>query len=245
MSALTGRTILVTGAGNGIGRAVSKGLAREGATVVLLDKNTGAIETLYDEIEGAGGPQPALYPMDLLGATQQDYLDLAERLGDSFGALHGLLHNAAYIGFLSRIDDFDAELWFRTMQINLNAPFLLTQACLPLLREAGDASVVFTSDSVGRHGRAYWGAYAASKAGAEALMQVLADELHDHSHVRVNSIDPGPVRTNLRAHVYPGEDPASVKPPDAVVPLFVWALGPESAGINGQALSFDDMPHLP
>jgi NAD(P)-dependent dehydrogenase (short-subunit alcohol dehydrogenase family) len=245
VGSLDGRTILITGAGAGIGRAVARGLAAEGATLVLLDRNSQTIESLYDEIEAAGGPQPGLYPLDLLGATQQDYIDLADRVGETFGALHGLLHNAAYLGFLSRIDDFDTELWFRTMQVNLNAPFLLTQVCLPLLREADDASVVFTSDSVGRHGRAYWGAYAVSKAGVEALMQVLADELRDSTNIRVNSIDPGPTRTQLRTLAFPGEDSDSLKPAEALVPLFCWALGPDSAGVTGRALKYDDSPHLP
>jgi len=245
LGSLIHRTILVTGAGAGIGRAIARGLALEGASVVLLDKQTATIESLYDEIEAGGGAEPALYPMDLLGATQQDYLDLAQRLEENFGALHGLIHNAAYLGFLSRIDDYDPELWFRTLQVNLNAPFLLTQACLPLLRAADDASVVFTSDAVGRRGRAYWGAYAASKAGVENLAQVLADELRGSSKIRVNTVDPGPVRTALRTRTYPGEDPQEVKPPESVVPLFLWLMSPESAGITGRAMSFEDMPHLP
>lgn len=245
MGSLIERTILVTGAGAGIGRAIAHALALEGATVVLLDKQAATIESLYDEIEADGGTEPALYPMDLLGATQQDYLDLAQRLEENFGALHGLIHNAAYLGFLSRIDDHDPELWFRTLQVNLNAPFLLTQACLPLLRSADDASVVFTSDAVGRRGRAYWGAYAVSKAGVENLAQVLADELRDSSKIRVNTVDPGPVRTALRTRTYPGEDPQEVKPPESVAPLFLWLMSPESVGITGRAMSFEDMPHLP
>lgn len=245
MGTLNEHNILITGAGSGIGRAVARGLAMEGATVVLLDKQRKAIESLYDEIEAAGGAEPALYPMDLLGASQQDYNDLADRVGENFGALHGLIHNAAYLGFLSRIDDFDQELWFRTLQINLNAPFLLTQVCLPLLRKADSASVVFTTDAVGHQGRAYWGAYAASKAGLDNFAQVLADELRDSTRIRVNSVDPGPVRSGLRTLAYPGEDPQAVKPPESVTPLYLWLMGPDSAGINGKKLNFDDMPHLP
>ena len=237
--------MLITGAGAGIGRAVAKGLAGEGATVVLLDKDRRAIESLYDEIEAAGNPQPALYPMDLLGATHKDYLDLAASLDETFGMLHGLLHNAAYLGFLSRIDDHDAELWFRSMQVNLNAPFLLTQACLPLLRKAPRASVLFTSDAVGRQGRAYWGAYAVAKAGIEGLAQVLADELAGTTAIRVNTIDPGPTRTALRHQAYPGEDPLRVKPPEDLLPLYLWVMGPDAEGVTGRALSFDDVPHLP
>jgi len=242
---LDNRTIVVTGAAAGIGREAAKALALEGATVVLLDKNKAGLESLYDEIEAAGGPQPALYPMDLLGATPKDYADLAATLTEHFGSLEGIVHCAAYVGFLSRIDDFDIELWYRAMQVNLNAPFLLTQACLPVLRQADDAVVLFTSDAVGRHGKAYWGAYGVAKAGLEGLMQILADELRGSSHIRVASIDPGPTRTNLRAHAYPGEDPSDHKPPAALAPLYVWAMSPDSIGINGRALNFDDMTHLP
>jgi NAD(P)-dependent dehydrogenase (short-subunit alcohol dehydrogenase family) len=243
LGSLSEQVILVTGAAAGIGRTLAKGFAAEGATVVLLDKNRSALESLYDEIEAAGFPQPALYPMDLLGATQQDHLDLAQRLDETFGMLHGLLHNAAYLGFLSRIDDYDVELWFRAMQVNLNAPFLLTQACLPLLRQAPRASIIFTSDTVGRKGRAYWGAYAVAKAGIERLMEVLADELRDTSAIRVNSIDPGPTRTGLRHQAFPAEDPASLKSPESLLPIYLWAMSPETKDINGRALSFDDTPH--
>lgn len=243
MGQLDNRILLVTGAAGGIGRTMAKAFAQEGATLVLLDKNLRGLESLYDEIEAAGGPQPALYPLDLLGATPNDYDELASRIEENFGCLNGILHNAAYVGFLSRIDDFDIELWYRAMQINLNAPFLMTQSCLPLLRKADDASVLFTSDSVGRKGRAYWGAYAASKAGVEALMEVLADELSGSSRIRVNTIDPGPTRTSLRANAYPGEDPSTVKEPETLIPLYLWAMGPASAGISGRALGLEDLPN--
>ncbi|HHH38473.1 MAG TPA: YciK family oxidoreductase [Sedimenticola sp.] len=236
---LTGRTILVTGAGDGIGRAASLAFAAHGATVILLGRTLAKLERVYDAIEEAGGSQPAIYPMNLEGATEHDYLEMAETLSKEFGSLEGLLHNAAQLRLLSRIDDYDAQTWFQVMQVNLNAPFMLTQACLPLLRKARDASLVFTSDTVGRKAKAYWGAYAVSKFGIEGLMQVLAEELRGSSAIRVNSLDPGPTRTNLRAHAYPGEDPSTVKPPEDLMPLYLWLMGPDSAGTHGQALSFE------
>ncbi|MEN8176225.1 MAG: YciK family oxidoreductase [Pseudomonadota bacterium] len=243
MDRLDGRTILVTGAALGIGGAAAIACARQGATVILLDKRMKDLEMVYDRLEASGAPEPALYPLDLLGATPQDYQDLADRLAENFERLDGLLHCAAYLGVLSRIDDYDAEAWYRNIQINLTAPFLLTQACLPLLRRAPDASILFLSDRVGRRSRAYWGAYAAAKAGVENLAETLADELRGSSEIRVNTLDPGPTRTSLRAAAYPGEDPGSLKGPDEVAPLIVWAMGPGSLGMSGNAWDFDDAPH--
>jgi NAD(P)-dependent dehydrogenase (short-subunit alcohol dehydrogenase family) len=228
------RVILITGAGSGIGAAVAVACARHGATVVLLDKIVGNLEQVYDAIEASGGPQAAIYPMNLEGAAEKDYLDLAATLETEFGRLDGLLHNAALLGALIPIANFEAELWYKVLQVNLNAPFLLTRACLPLLTKSADAAMLFNSDRSGRQGKAYWGAYAASKAATENFMQVLADELESNTAVRVNSIDPGPVATPLRALAYPGEDPASLAAPQDVVLPFLYLLGPDSRGISGE-----------
>jgi NAD(P)-dependent dehydrogenase (short-subunit alcohol dehydrogenase family) len=233
--------ILVTGAGDGIGRAIALAAAAHGATVVLLGRTLAKLEAVYDAIEQAGGAQPAIFPVDFEGATAHDYALLGERLDQTFGRVDGIVHCAATFPYLSRIDDYDADTWGKVLQVNLSAPFLLTQACLPLLRRAPAASVVFVSDAVGRHGRAYWGAYAVSKAGLERLSQVLADELAA-SGIRVNTLDPGPTRTRLRAQAYPVEDPSPLKPPEAVVPLLLWLLGPDGLGATGQAWTHGDDP---
>lgn len=234
---LAGRTILVTGAGDGIGRAVSIALAAHGATVVLLGRTLTKLEAVYDQIEESGGTQPAIYPLNLEGATEHDYLELAEKLKTEFSSLEGLLHNAAQLRLLSRIDDYDVQTWFQVMQTNINGPFMLTQACLPLLRKASDASLLFTSDDLGRKAKAYWGAYAVSKFGTEGLMQILAEEFGESSNIRVNSFSPGPTRTKLRALAYPGEDPGTLKPPEQLVQFYLWLLGPDSRGITGMALN--------
>jgi NAD(P)-dependent dehydrogenase (short-subunit alcohol dehydrogenase family) len=228
------RIILITGAGSGIGAAVAEGCARLGATVILLDKIVRNLEQVYDAIERSGGPQAAIYPMNLEGAAEKDYIDLAATLEKEFGRLDGLLHNAALLGALIPIAHFESELWYKILQVNLNAPFLLTRACLPLLMKSTDASVLFNSDQVGRRGKAYWGAYAASKAATENFMQVLADELESNTAVRVNSIDPGPVATPLRALAYPGEDPAKLATPVEIARPFLYLLGSDSKGITGE-----------
>jgi NAD(P)-dependent dehydrogenase (short-subunit alcohol dehydrogenase family) len=238
---LKDRVILVTGAGDGIGRATALAAATHGATVVLLGRTVAKLEAVYDAIEQAGGAQPAIYPIDFEGATAHDFAVMGERLDQAFGHLDGIVHCAATFPYLSRIDDYEPETWGKVLQVNLSAPFMLTQACLPLLRRSQDASMVFLSDTVGRHGRAYWGAYAVSKFGLEGLMQTLADELAQ-SKIRANSLDPGPTRTNLRAQTYPVEDPAHLKPPEDVVPMVLWLLGPDSGATTGQAFNHGDDP---
>ena len=236
---LKDRIVLVTGAGAGIGRAMALAYARHGATVVLLGKTVSKLETVYDEIEAAGGATPAIYPMHLEGATPHDYDELANAMESNFGRLDGILHNAASLPYLSRIKDYETEDWLKVMQVNLNAPFQITQACLPLLGKSEDASVIFTTDEVGHRGKAFWGAYGVSKFGIEGLTQILAAEL-ENSAIRVNCIDPGPTRTALRKRAFPGEDNASLKTPETLAPLYLWAMGPDSRGTTGQRLGWDD-----
>ncbi len=231
------RVILVTGAGSGIGRAAARAFAAHGATVILLGRTLQKLEQVYDEIEAAGHPQPAIYPMNMEGAAPKDYSDLAATLEKEFGRLDGILHNAGLLGVLTPLEQYDAELWYKVMQVNLNGPFLLTRACMGLLRRSADASVLFTSAEVGRKARAYWGAYAVSLAGAEGLAQLLADELEHTGTVRVNSIDPGPVRTALRLQAYPAENRDLLPEPEAIMAPYLYLMGPDSRGVNGQALS--------
>jgi NAD(P)-dependent dehydrogenase (short-subunit alcohol dehydrogenase family) len=239
-NSLEGRVILVTGAGSGIGAAVSRACARHGATVILLDKIVRSVEQVYDSIEAEGGVQPAIYPMNLEGAAEKDYMDLASTLEQEFGRLDGLLHNAAMLGALVPLAHFEAELWYKILQTNLNAPYLLTRSCLSLLMKSDDASVVFNSDKVGRKGKAYWGAYGVAKAAMENFMQVLADEMETNTSVRANSIDPGPVATSLRSLAYPGENPEPLAKPDDVVLPFLYLLGNASRGTTG--LQFEINP---
>lgn len=237
---LDGRVILVTGAIEGIGRAVATACAAEGATVILSAFEQTELEPLYDAILAAGHPEPAILPLDLEQATEADFIAAANLVGDTFGRLDGLVHCAAFAPYLSRIDDYDATDWERVLRVNLTAPFLLTQVCLPLLRAADDASVVFTSDRVGRTGLAYWGAFAAAKFGLEGLMQTLAEETRESGWLRVNSIDPGILRCALRVTLYPGEDPNGHPLPESVTAAYVRLLGPEGRGISGQACSVQD-----
>ncbi|WP_111640562.1 YciK family oxidoreductase [Marinimicrobium alkaliphilum] len=231
---LNDKAILVTGAGDGIGRVAAKTFAAHGATVILLGRTLGKLEKVYDEIEAAGGPQPAIYPMNLEGAAEKDYNDMCDTLEQEFGKLDGILHNASILGPRTPIGNYPADSWLQVMQINVNAPFMLTRALLPLLERSNNASLLFTGSSVGLEGRAHWGAYAASKAALENLMQTLADELADATRIRANSVNPGATRTRMRAAAYPAEDPGSIKPPEALMPLYLYLMGDDSLEETGR-----------
>jgi len=234
---LSDRVILVTGAGTGIGAAVSRALAASGATVALLGHRVAELEGVYDAIESAGGPRPAICPLNLESIQWDEYRKLADMLGETFGRLDGLLHNAARLTGFTPLALFDPEEWVRTIQINLNAPFFLTRACLPLLERSADASVLFTSDEMGRGGRAYAGAYGASKFGIEGLAKTLAEETEVNTSVRSNSIDPGPVRTALRERIQFGPELEELPRPEDVVEPYLFLLGPDGRGITGQVFS--------
>ncbi|GGX79213.1 YciK family oxidoreductase [Litchfieldella qijiaojingensis] len=237
---LAGRVILVTGAGDGIGRAAALAYARHGATVILLGRTIAKLEKVYDEIEAAGGPQPAIFPLNFEGATLKDYQDMAETLDKEFGRLDGLLHNAGLLGRLTPFEQYNPELWEQVMQVNFNGPIWMTQALLPLLKASQDASVIFTSSSVGRKGRAYWGAYAVSKFATEGFVEVLAEEVEHLGSLRVNSLNPGATRTQMRKTAYPAENPDTLRTPNEIIPTYLWLMGPESRGHNGER--FDAQP---
>lgn len=233
---LAGRLILVTGAGDGIGKAAATTYARAGATVILVGRTQSKLETLYDEIVAAQLPEPIIHPMDFATATAEDFALLGDTLLSQFGPLHGLLHNASVLGGLGPVQFTAPETWQKIMQVNVNATFLLTRAVMPALQQADDARVLFTSSSVGRRGRAYWGAYATSKFATEGLMQVLAEELQDTTRIRVNSINPGATRTEMRRAAYPAEDPNTLPTPESLMPAYLYLMLPASQSLHGQAL---------
>jgi len=234
---LQGKTILITGASEGIGRAASLAYAACGAEVLLLSRNEARLEALYDEIVDLGAPEPALLPMDLARATHDDFVTLAGSLGEVLPKLDGLLHNASLLGDRKPIAQTRAATWHDVMQVNVNAGFMLTQTLLPLLDQAPSASVVFTSSGVGRIGRAYWGSYAVSKFATEGLMQVLADELGATSTIRVNSLNPGAVNTAMRRSAYPAEPPTTNPRPEDIIREWVYLMSDASSELNGEALS--------
>jgi len=232
-----GRVVLVTGAADGIGREVARALASRGAQVVALDRKGRKLETLYDEIEEANDPPPILAVHDLNDLDLATAETIARGIEIDCGKLDGVLHNAAELTALAPLDAWSENQWYRTFQINFHAAYFLTRALLPLLRRSENASVLFTSAKAGRRGHAYWGAYGAAYFALEGLMQVWSEELEQNTNIRMNSLDPGPVRTALRTRSYPGEDPQKLRTPSDITAAYLYLLGPDSAEIRGQSLT--------
>jgi NAD(P)-dependent dehydrogenase (short-subunit alcohol dehydrogenase family) len=232
---LAGRVIAITGASDGIGRAVALACAAHQAQVVLIGRNPVKLEAVHAEIAARALPEASIAVLDLEKALARDYDAVAEAVLERYGRLDGLLHNAGLLGTLTPIEHYDVPTWCQVLHVNLTAAFVLTQVLLPALKKAQDASVVFTASSVGRQGRAYWGAYAVSKFGLEGLSQLLAQELEGISHVRVNTLNPGRTRTAMRRQAYPAEDSDSLPSPASITGSYIALLGPASRGVTGQA----------
>lgn len=237
---LDGRLVVITGAANGIGRAVARACARHGAQTLLIDIDRKGLERLYDEFEREQLPPATLAPMDLQKTDETAYQQLVATLAEQYGKIDGLVHCAATLGALCPLEHYDAGNWQRVMQVNLNAAYLLTRASLGLLRASGNGSVIFTTADVARRARAYWGAYAIAGFAVEGMMQIWAQELSGERPVRVNSLDPGIVETSMRSSAYPGEDRSQLKKADAVVGLYLYLLGNDSKDITGQAITAPD-----
>lgn len=242
--ALRGKALLITGAGGALGDALARASAACGATVILCGRTVRRLNSVYDAIEAAGGPTPAIYPIDLRGATEHDYETLATTIESEFGSLQGLVHCAGTLGTLTPIEHLDLQIWSTVMHVNLTAPMMLTRALLPVLKAGGNASVIFCVDA---KTRAYWGAYGVSKLGLEGLTRILAHELDDREAdaprpaspaptVRVNAINPGPMRSGLRASAYPGELPSTLATVESRVPAFLYLLSDASRALTGEII---------
>ena len=228
---LKNKTILITGASDGIGKATALECAKQGATVILHGKTQPKLELLYDEIMQAGYNEPLIYPLDFEKVTPEDCDTLNEALHNEFGKLDGLFNNAGWLGASSPVQQYDTKLWHRVMQINLNAQFMLTKACLPLLNHDTHSSIVFTLDD---KSTAYWGAYGVSKAGLKSFMEILADEL-ENTAVNVCGLIPGSVRTSFRTRAFPAENPQDLTKPEEVAKVATFLLGSDCKNINNKA----------
>ncbi|MGV2873623.1 YciK family oxidoreductase [Colwellia sp. E150_009] len=232
---LANKVILITGAGAGIGKEAALTYAKLGATVILLGKTVKKLEAVYDEIMSLGLAEPAIIPLDLKGATKQNYIDMSTTIASQFGKLDGALLNASILGELTPFTQIHEQVYDDVMKVNVTAQCLLAQALIPTLQLAENASLVFTSSGVGNKGRAYWGAYSISKFATEGMMQVIADE-YENSNLRTNAINPGATNTGMRATAYPAEDKERLASTNDIMPLYVYLMSDDSLDINGQTL---------
>jgi NAD(P)-dependent dehydrogenase (short-subunit alcohol dehydrogenase family) len=236
---LKDKVILVTGANRGFGLAITMDLSKAGATVIMLGRDLGSLEYAYDAVLNAGYKEPILYPLDLEGATPENYQELQDNVLEKFDKLDGLIHNAAILGVQMPIEQYDIKLWYSTLQINLSAPFMLTQFLIPALVKSEDARILFLSSSVGREARAYWGAYSVSKFGIEGFAKTLSEEL-EKTNITVNTVNPGKLRTEMRRTAYPAEDSSTVPTPEEKSAAIVYLLSSLSPKMNGEQLTIAD-----
>lgn len=233
---LRGRVVAITGAGDGIGRALALAAAAHGAEVVLIGRTVRKLEQVHAQIAALNRAEASIAPLDLEKAIARDYDQLAAAVLQRYGRLDGLVHNAAILGALAPVEHYDVPTWCRVLHVNLTAVFALTQVLLPAVCASADASIIFTSSGVAQRPRAYWGAYAVSKAGVETLSRLLSEELHSAGTTRVNALNPGPVRTRMRSQAFPAEDQRSLVAPEDIVQPYLWLLGAASRGVTGLCL---------
>ncbi|MDO8893585.1 YciK family oxidoreductase [Nitrosomonas sp.] len=233
---LKDRVVLITGAGQGLGRAAALTYANYGATVILHGRKVKKLESVYDEIETIDKAQALIYPLDLEQAEEADFAVIAQAIEQQLGRLDGILHNAAFLHGLSPLENQSVEQWRAMLQVNLITPFALTKACLPLLKASPDASVVMTSSSHGHKPSAYWGGFTVAKAGVEALVKVQADEWESMPNLRINTIIPGIVNSPQRAKTHPGEIKQTMRQPEDLMTTYLYLMGPDSKGVSGQTV---------
>lgn len=231
---LSKQVILVTGAGGGLGSTAALALAGQGAELILLDKSIPKLEKVYDAIVAAGGIEPVMYPFDLAGASEAQYQEMADAIEQRYGSLQGVLHSAVEFSAYTPIQLHKTKDWGHTLNVNLNAAFLLTRVLLPLLQHSETASIVFTSDSHARQAKAYCGAYGVSKIALEGFAKILAEELESAQKIRVNTLIPGAVDSPLRKRAYPAEDKSALPGMDSLAPIYRYLFSDASIGVTGQ-----------
>jgi NAD(P)-dependent dehydrogenase (short-subunit alcohol dehydrogenase family) len=233
---LKDQVILITGAGGGLGSTAALALAKQGAHIVLLDKNIPKLEKIYDAIVDSNSPKPTLYPFDLAGATEVQYQELADTLDKTYGSIQGLLHSAVELSAYTPVEIHETKDWGHTLNVNLNAAFLLSRVLLPVLQKSVNASIVFTSDSTARTPSAYSGAYGVSKIALEGFAKILAEELESSQKIRVNILVPGPINSPLRKKLFPAEDKSKLPTMDSLNNIYTYLFSTQSLGITGQII---------
>ena len=233
--ALRDRVVLISGAQGGLGSAAAQACTRAGATVVLLGRKPLKLNRVYDACAKLGS-EPLLYPLDLEGAAPDDYAQMADRLYSELGRLDGVLHCAAEFRGLTPLEHTDPANFARAVHVNLTAPWWLSQACLPLLKQSPDSALVFALDDMSRVGQAYWGGYGLAQHGLGAMVRKLHAE-RPRSSLRVAALQPGPMRTSLRAKAYAEDEDPQARDPADYAEACVTLLSPAGAEHRGQVWS--------
>ncbi len=241
--ALRKQTILITGAAGALGSAIANEAAAAGSDLVLLDKNERALNALYDQILDKSGIEAGLYPLDLAGATIDDYEALVDIVQTEYRGLNGLIHCAAELGQLAPLANADPAQWQKTFSTNVHGPVFLTSRLLTLMKDSTPASIIFTAD---RKSKAYWTCYAATKAAIRATMSALSDELDadkdpsGNPRVTCNIVVPAKMRSSLRSSAFPGEDPATLPSAAINVPAYLYLLSEQARAVNGTVIDLNN-----
>ena len=225
---MEGKTILITGANRGIGKSLAKNFSNVGANIILLGKNEDSLNEVYDEIISCTKTKPLIIESDLNLLDLDGAHQIKKAIVNQYGVLDGLIYNAAKLGKMTSIEDYEDGLWKEIINTNLNSSFLIYKELIPILKAAPSGRIIFTSSGVAEVGKAYWGAYSVSKFAVKGLAEIIRDELDSTSNIKVFNYDPGATKTSMRASAYPGEDPNNLKDPDKLFGDYLWFFSEES-----------------
>ena len=234
------KVILITGANKGIGKTLSLEFSKMGVNIVLLGRNEESLDSVYDEIITTTSTKPLIIKCDLSNIDINSAKQISDEIMGVYGRLDGVIFNAAKLGKMSTIEDYEEDVWKEVFNINLHSAFIISKEILPALKAAPNGRIIFTSSGVAEVGKAFWGAYSASKFAVKGLAEILRDELDTTSNVKVFNYDPGKTRTSMRALAYPAENPQDLKEPKVLFNDYLWFFSDESQLSNQHYFKFDN-----
>jgi len=238
LNLLKDKNILITGASNGIGKSLSENLSKYGANVIMLSRNENALDAIYDSLKEKYKTDPCILKCDLEDLDDKKSQEIANIISKNYQNLDSVIHNAAILEKMSDIESFDLQTWDKVMRVNLTSAFILSKYLIPLMKSSTTPRIIFTTSSVGKKGKAFWGAYSVSKAGVNALSNILNDELESISNIKIFNFDPKATQTNMRALAYPAEDPSTIKNPDQLINYYLWMLSEKSSSSMERYIEF-------